>query len=120
KKHWRNVQATRAPQDARKTRVRPGWGGLQHPSHGENRGSSPLGSANSFKGLADCRPSASNTCPINVLGQRWTIRPVRPLDLRVPVASEVIEIRTFNVAYHLVRDRACAFIASKLLPSIFL
>src|SRR5215469_7638671 len=35
---------------------------------------SPLGSANSFKGLADCDPSASNTCPINVCGQRWTIR----------------------------------------------
>src|SRR5215813_9627576 len=44
------------------------------PSHGENRGSSPLGSANSFKDLADCDPSASNTCPINVCGQRWTIR----------------------------------------------
>jgi len=35
---------------------------------------SPLGSANSFKDLADCDPSASNTCPINVCGQRWTIR----------------------------------------------
>src|SRR5215472_17247493 len=44
------------------------------PSHGENRGSSPLGSANSFKDLADCDPSASNTCPINVCGQPWTIR----------------------------------------------
>src|SRR5262245_39872894 len=44
------------------------------PSHGENRGSSPLGSANIFKDLADCDPSASNTCPINVCGQRWTIR----------------------------------------------
>src|SRR5215471_21228095 len=35
---------------------------------------SPLGSANSFKDLANCDPSASNTCPINVCGQRWTIR----------------------------------------------
>src|SRR5262245_41304116 len=47
---------------------------LVSPSHGENRGSSPLGSANIFKDLADCYPSASNTCPINACGQRWTIR----------------------------------------------
>src|SRR5262249_28078170 len=43
-------------------------------SHGENSASSPLGSANSFKDSADFDPSASNTCPINVCGQRWTIR----------------------------------------------
>jgi CO/xanthine dehydrogenase Mo-binding subunit len=49
RKHWRNIQATRAPQDARETRVLPEWGGLQHPSHRENRGSSPLGSANDFQ-----------------------------------------------------------------------
>src|SRR5215472_11323897 len=36
--------------------------------------STSLGSANIFKDLADCYPSASNTCPINVCGQRWTIR----------------------------------------------
>src|SRR5262249_48226210 len=47
---------------------------LVSPSHGENRRFEPLGSANIFKDLADCYPSASNTCPINVCGQRWTIR----------------------------------------------
>src|SRR5262249_17981986 len=38
------------------------------------QGSSPLGSVKYFKDLADFGPSASNTCPINVCGQRWTIR----------------------------------------------
>jgi molybdenum cofactor synthesis domain-containing protein len=42
------------------------------PLTGENRGSSPLGSANDFKDLASEYPSSSNTCPTNVSGQRCT------------------------------------------------
>jgi hypothetical protein len=39
------------------------------PSHGENRGSSPLGSANKIKYLLQGRQLVSNNCPINVYGQ---------------------------------------------------
>src|SRR5262245_57317518 len=42
------------------------------PSHGENRGSSPLGSANEIKKLISGRRLVSNNCPINVYGQAWT------------------------------------------------
>ena len=42
------------------------------PSHGENRGSSPLGSANEIKELLQDRRLVSNSCPINVYGQAWT------------------------------------------------
>src|SRR6478609_8363590 len=41
------------------------------PSHGENRGSSPLGSANHFNNLRQNRKWLSNDCPINVRGQLW-------------------------------------------------
>ena len=44
------------------------------PSHGENRGSSPLGSANEIKELLQDRRLVSNSCPINVYGQAWTDR----------------------------------------------
>jgi hypothetical protein len=43
------------------------------PSHGENRGSSPLGSANKIKDLLQDRRLVSNSCPINVYGQAWTV-----------------------------------------------
>src|SRR4029434_492215 len=45
------AQRVRDPRTAgRAENARPaGWGGLQYPSHGENRGSSPLGSANRIK-----------------------------------------------------------------------
>src|SRR6516165_3102836 len=42
------------------------------PSHGENRGSSPLGSANAIKYLIQVHQLVSNNCPINVCGQAWT------------------------------------------------
>src|SRR5260370_19217863 len=42
------------------------------PSHGENRGSSPLGSANGIKDLFQNRQLVSNNCPINGYGQAWT------------------------------------------------
>ena len=42
------------------------------PSHGENRGSSPLGSANKVKHLFQTDRLVSNDCPINVYGQAWT------------------------------------------------
>src|SRR5262249_7269624 len=42
------------------------------PSHGENRGSSPLGSANEIKHLIQVRQLVSNNGPINVYGQAWT------------------------------------------------
>ena len=42
------------------------------PSHGENRGSSPLGGANKIKGLMQVGQLVSNNCPINVYGQAWT------------------------------------------------
>jgi len=42
------------------------------PSHGENRGSSPLGSANEIKHLMQVDRLVSNNCPINVYGQAWT------------------------------------------------
>ena len=45
---------------------------LVSPSHGENRGSSPLGSANKIKHLIQVRQLVSNNCPINVYRQRWT------------------------------------------------
>jgi hypothetical protein len=41
------------------------------PSHGENRGSSPLGSANEIKDLWPGRLLVSNNCPINVCGHAW-------------------------------------------------
>src|SRR5215471_13057665 len=41
-------------------------------SHGENRGSSPLGSASKIKYLLQARWLVSNNCPINVYRQRWT------------------------------------------------
>src|SRR5215468_6316376 len=41
-------------------------------SHGENRGSSPLGSANKIKHLMRVDQLVSNNCPINVYGQPWT------------------------------------------------
>ena len=40
-------------------------------SHGENRGSSPLGSANGIKDLFQNRQLVSNNCPINGYGQAW-------------------------------------------------
>src|SRR5262249_765486 len=40
-------------------------------SHGENRGSSPLGSANNIKHLMQVDQLMSNNCPINVYGQAW-------------------------------------------------
>src|SRR5262245_8338113 len=42
------------------------------PSHGENRGSSPLGSANKIKHLFQNDRLVSNDCPINMYGQIWT------------------------------------------------
>ena len=42
------------------------------PSHGENRGSSPLGSASKIKLLMQVGQLVSNNCPINVYGQAWT------------------------------------------------
>ena len=42
------------------------------PSHGENRGSSPLGSANDFKYLPRKSTFVTNACPINGYRQRWT------------------------------------------------
>jgi hypothetical protein len=42
------------------------------PSHGENRGSSPLGSASKIKYLFQDGRLVSNNCPINVYRQRWT------------------------------------------------
>ena len=45
---------------------------MNSPSHGENRGSSPLGSANEIKDLLQDRRLVSNSCPINVYGQAWT------------------------------------------------
>jgi hypothetical protein len=42
------------------------------PSHGENRGSSPLGSANDIKEFGCERRLVSNNCPINVHGQART------------------------------------------------
>jgi len=41
-------------------------------SHGENRGSGPLGSANEIKPLMQVDRLVSNNCPINVYGQAWT------------------------------------------------
>jgi hypothetical protein len=38
------------------------------PSHGENRGSSPLGSANEIKKLIDQRQALSRHCPGGVFG----------------------------------------------------
>src|SRR5262245_48449145 len=45
---------------------------LVSPSHGENRGSSPLGSANKINRLFQTDELVSNNCPINVYGQAWT------------------------------------------------
>src|SRR5215471_4903704 len=42
------------------------------PSHGKNRASSPLGSANNIKRLMQVDQLVSNNCPINVYGQAWT------------------------------------------------
>ena len=42
------------------------------PSHGENMGSSPLGSANEINHLLETDQLLSNICPINVHGQAWT------------------------------------------------
>jgi hypothetical protein len=39
---------------------------------------SPLGSANYFRDLGDEHNSLSNTCPINVSGQRCTAATARP------------------------------------------
>ena len=62
------------------------------PSHGENRGSSPLGSANTINHLIQVHQLVSNNCPINVYGQAWTacrldghdadLKPSRVTDLR--------------------------------------
>src|SRR5262245_17301262 len=41
-------------------------------SHGENRGSSPLGSANKIKYLFQASRLLSNNCQINIYGQAWT------------------------------------------------
>src|SRR5271166_520942 len=41
-------------------------------SHGENRGSSPLGSASKIKYILKIWPFVSNGCPINICGQAWT------------------------------------------------
>ena len=41
------------------------------PSHGENRGSSPLGSAKEIKDLDLTRDVVSNKCPIYGRGHRW-------------------------------------------------
>jgi hypothetical protein len=48
------------------------------PSHGENRGSIPLGSANKIKYLLQNRQFVSNSCPINVYGQAWTLMTIMP------------------------------------------
>src|SRR6266511_3979197 len=47
-------------------------------SHGENRGSSPLGSANKIKHLLQNCQLVSNNCPINVYGQAWTLITTMP------------------------------------------
>jgi hypothetical protein len=44
------------------------------PSDGENRGSSPLGSANEINNLAKILKLVSNDCPINVCGQPWILQ----------------------------------------------
>jgi hypothetical protein len=46
--------------------------GAANSALGENRGSSPLGSANKIKDLFQKRQLVSNNCPINVYGQAWT------------------------------------------------
>ena len=40
------------------------------PSHGENRGSSPLGSANNINGLHLRNLPVSRPCPVGILGSR--------------------------------------------------
>ena len=40
------------------------------PSHGENRGSSPLGSANSINDLHFKSLLVSRPCPVGILGSR--------------------------------------------------
>jgi hypothetical protein len=66
-------------------RVRTG-GGIPNsrefsPSHGENRGSSPLGSANKFNELSESSGKnpvlVPNSCPISV-GERWRTTAVVP------------------------------------------
>jgi hypothetical protein len=47
-------------------------------SYGENRGSSPLGSANKIKYLLQDCQLVSNNCPINVYGQAWTLMMTMP------------------------------------------
>jgi len=51
-----------------------GLGRCQSLSHGENRGSSPLGSASEIKYILKMWPFVSNECPINICGQAWTPR----------------------------------------------
>jgi len=47
----------------------PGIDGEEVAAHGENRGSSPLGSANEIKRLLQEHQFVSNNCPITVYGQ---------------------------------------------------
>ena len=47
-------------------------------SHGENRGSSPLGSANKIRYLLKIGQLVSNNCPINVYGRAWTLMMTMP------------------------------------------
>src|SRR5215831_2850213 len=48
------------------------WAQTNFAHHGENRGSSPLGSASKIKYLFQASWLVSNNCPINVYRQRWT------------------------------------------------
>ena len=84
----RRLDRCRAPSKARclNCQTQP-WPGrclvLVSPSHGENRGSSPLGSANNFKALDLRQTFVSNACPINVCGHAETYRPTalhRPME----------------------------------------
>src|SRR5262245_59804570 len=44
------------------------------PSHGENRGSSPLGSASDINGLRFWAPSVSRVCPVEILARELRLR----------------------------------------------
>src|SRR6516165_6054101 len=64
------------------------------PSHGENRGSSPLGSANAIKYLIQVHQLVSNNCPINVCGQAWTA--CRFLDWTTCAVRVVLPLRSWR------------------------
>ena len=59
-------------------RLRRAQSSKSSPSHGENRGSSPLGSANDINRLDLGRRDVSNRCPIYGRAREWT-----PLDARL-------------------------------------